>query len=195
MPFISEELWHAVWEGNPPRKSIALAIYPAPRATSSEKPPEILEMELLQSLIVEIRALRKEIGVEEKATVPIEVRADAELRKLAEENRDIIEKLARVSEVRFVDAITPGLSKHHAAAFDVAIVFEKKIDMAAERERLTKEIAKLEKALASAEKQLGNPAFLGKAPANVVEGLKRQEMENRLLLEKARIALASLPPE
>ena len=58
------------------------------------------------------------------------------------------------------------------------LCYEKKIDVAAERERLTKEIAKLEKALNSAEKQLGNPAFLGKAPANVVEGLKKQEMEN-----------------
>ena len=59
-------------------------------------------MELLQNLITEIRALRKESGVEEKATVPIEIRTDKASRKIAEENRDIIERLARVSEVRFV---------------------------------------------------------------------------------------------
>jgi valyl-tRNA synthetase len=76
---------------------------------------------------------------------------------------------------------------------DIAVVYDKQIDIPAERERLTKEIAKLEKALASAEKQLGNDAFLAKAPANIVEGLKKQEAENRQLLEKARAALDALP--
>jgi len=192
MPFLTEELWHAVYDNDPPDKSIALMSYPPTIQIHSGAQ---IEMEALQNLIVEVRGLRKEIGVEEKATVPIEVRADAALRTIAEENRDIIEKLARVSEVRFVDAITPGLSKHHAAAFDVAVDYEKKIDVAEERERLKKEIAKFEKGLVSAEKQLGNPGFLAKAPPEIVEGLKKQEMETRLLLEKARLALAGLPPE
>ena len=65
-------------------------------------------------------------------------------------------------------------------------IYERTIDVAAERERLTKEIAKYEKGLISAERQLGNEGFLAKAPAKVVEGLKKQEAETRLLLEKAR---------
>src|SRR5579864_6221652 len=152
-------------------------------------------MHFLQDLIVEIRALRKEIAVEEKATVPMEIRADTGLRHLLGENRDIIKRLARVSEVRFVDQVSAGLSKHHGASFDVAVVYERTIDVAAERERLTKEIAKYEKGLAAAERQLGNEAFLKKAPAPVVEGLKKQAAETRLLLEKARKALKSLPPQ
>ncbi len=152
-------------------------------------------MELLQSLIVEIRALRKEIGVEEKAAVPVEVRTDVDSQKIAGENRDIIERLARVSEVRFVDQITAGLSKHSTPNFDVAIIYERTIDIAAERERLTKDIARYEKGLAAAERQLGNGSFLSKAPAHVVEGLKKQEAETRLLLEKAQAALAALPKE
>ena len=198
MPFISEELWHAVWEGNPPRNSIALSIFPDPHvpwASFEEKARVILEMELLQNLITEVRALRKEIGVEEKASVPIEVRADTGLRQLAEENRDIIERMARVSEVSFVEQISAGLSKHHTASFDVAVVYERTVDVAAERERLTREIAKYEKGLAAAERQLGNEAFLKKAPRQVVEGLKKQEAETRLLLEKARAALEGLGPE
>jgi len=58
---------------------------------------------------------------------------------------------------------------------------------------LTKDIAKYEKGLASAERQLGNESFLMKAPPQVVEGLKKQESETRALLEKARAALESLP--
>jgi valyl-tRNA synthetase len=192
MPFLTEELWHAVYDGNPPAKSIALTRYPT--ATGVIDNNAIEQMARLQGLIVEVRALRKENGVEEKAAVPIEVRADAHLKKLADDNRDIIERLARVSEVRFVDQISAGLSKHHSATFDVAVVYERTIDVAAERERLTKDIARYEKGLAAAERQLGNEGFLAKAPAHVVEGLKKQEAETRLLLEKARAALKTLPP-
>jgi len=75
----------------------------------------------------------------------------------------------------------------------VAVVFERTIDVPAERERLTKDIAKYEKGLAAAERQLGNEGFLAKAPAHIVEGLKKQEAETRALVEKARAALDSLP--
>ena len=133
--------------------------------------------------------------MEEKAIVPVEVRTDETSRKIAEENHDIIERLARVSEVRFVEQIAAGLSKHSTPAFDVAVIYERTIDVAAERERLTKDIAKYEKGLAAAERQLGSEAFLKKAPPEVVEGLKKQEAETRLLLEKARAALEALPEE
>ena len=72
------------------------------------------------------------------------------------------------------------------------VSYEAPIDVAAERERLAKEIAKYEKGLISAERQLGNESFLAKAPAQVVGGLKKQEAETRLLLEKARAALDNL---
>ena len=105
-------------------------------------------MGVLQSLIVEVRALRKEIGVEEKAITPIEVRVGhAVIGASSKRIREIVARLARVSEVRFVDTITTGLSKHHTAGFDVAVVYERTIDVAAERERLTKDIAKYEKGL------------------------------------------------
>jgi len=115
------------------------------------------------------------------------------LKPIAEENRDIIEKLARVSELRFVAELTAGLSKHSTAGFDVAVVYERTIDVPAERDRLTKDIAKYEKGVAAAERQLGNEGFLAKAPAHIVEGLKKQEAETRLLLDKARAALDGLP--
>ena len=80
-------------------------------------------------------------------------------------------------------------------AFDVAVVYERTIDVPAERDRLTKDIAKYEKGLAAAERQLSNEAFLQKAPPTVVEGLKKQEAETRLLLEKAKAALDALPKD
>ena len=192
MPFLTEELWHAVYDGKTPAKSIALTQFPQPLRFASDAAAEEA-MAGLQSLIAEVRGLRKEIGVEEKATVPIDVRTDAESRKIAEENHNIIQRLARVSEVRFVEAITEGLPSHSTPTFDVAVIYERSIDVPAERERLTKDIAKYEKGLAAAERQLGNQGFVAKAPAHIVEGLKKQEAETRLLLEKAQAALKALP--
>jgi valyl-tRNA synthetase len=103
--------------------------------------------------------------------------------------------MARVSEIRLVEQIETGLPKHSTFNFDVAVIYERTVDVAAERERLSKDIAKYEKGLISAERQLGNEGFLAKAPAQVVEGLKKQEAETRLLLEKAQAALAVMPPE
>jgi valyl-tRNA synthetase len=152
-------------------------------------------MSLVQDLIGEVRALRKEIGAEEKAVTPIEVSINEQFRHFIQKNSDIVERLARVAEIRYVTVFSDGLAKHSAAIFDVAVVYEKKIDVAAERERLTKDIAKYEKGLSSAERQLSNEAFLKKAPPQVVEGLKKQEAETRLLLEKARAALENLNKE
>ena len=193
MPFLTEELWHAVYDGNPPTKSIALTRYPQAGEAGQDK-AGVQQMELLQSMIVEIRALRKEIGVEEKAVTPVELRVDPALHAGVRENAPIIERLARVNEVRLVGQIGPGLSKHHTPGFDVAVIYERTIDVTAERERLMKDIAKYEKGLAAAERQLGNEGFLAKAPAHVVEGLKKQEAETRSLLDKARAALSALPP-
>ncbi len=81
----------------------------------------IEEMTFLQNLIVEIRGLRKEIGVEEKAIVPIEVRTDVVPQDCTEEPRHH-RAPRRVSEVRFVEQITAGLSKHSTAAFDVGVL-------------------------------------------------------------------------
>ena len=194
MPFLTEELWHAVYDGDPPQKSVALTAYPQIGEVLIDQ-AAIEAMSTVQELISEVRTVRKEAGVEEKAFTPIELRIDHGVQAVIEENRAMVERLAKVSEIRFVEAITAGLPKHHTPTFDVAVIYERTVDVVAERERLTKEIARFEKGVAAAERQLGNDAFLAKAPANVVEGLKKQEAETRHLLEKAREALGALPEE
>jgi len=185
MPFLTEEVWHAVYDGKPPAKSIALTRFPQASSAAIDT-AGIEQMHLVQNLIVEIRALRKEIGVEEKAAVPIELRIDEHLKLVISGNSAIIERLARVTEVRFVDEISAGLAKHATSQFDVAVVYERKIDVAAECEKLNKEIAKQEKNVTNSNRQLGNPSFTAKAPAHIVEGLKKQRDEAQRLLDKLR---------
>ena len=191
MPFLTEEVWHAVYDGNTPAKSIALTRFPQAGGTSTDS-AALEHMALLQGLIVEVRAVRKEIGVEEKAVVPIELRIDEKLKPVISGSSAIVERLARVSEIRFVDQISAGLARHATPQFDVAVVYERKIDVAAECEKLSKEIARQEKNVASADRQLGNPAFTAKAPAHIVEGLKKQRDDAQHLLDKLRADRDSL---
>jgi valyl-tRNA synthetase len=201
MPFLSEEIWHQLFEGNPPKPSIALARYPVieidwlERANRGKNDP-IIQMDRLLTLKTELLSLRKEMGVEEKASVPIVLGCTPFLRQIIERNRNWFVRLAKVSEIRFdqnAGTSHPEFNWRFGTDFVVAVIYEKAIDVAAERERLTKDIAKYEKGLAAAGRQLGNEGFLAKAPAHVVEGLKKQEAETRLLLEKARAALDALP--
>jgi valyl-tRNA synthetase len=195
MPFLTEELWHQmhVQVNQPvPAKSIAWTRYPQPEDFPAD-PHSVDAMHILQDLVVTVRGLRKDLGVPEKQATPIQVHAENRVAALVDAHSDLLARLARVSSVELVSAPPTGNNARATAQFDVAVVFERQIDIAAERERLTKELAKLEKGLMSAEKQLGSESFVAKAPAPIVEGLKKQAGETRALKEKAEAALAALP--
>ena len=187
MPFLTEELWHAFYNGEPPAKSIALSRFPQPDS-ALQNPDTERQFSLLQDLIVNVRAARKDLGVEEKAQVPILIRTDAASAPVFQQNQPLVQRLARVSGIQLVDTLPEGAGTRSTPQFDVQVVYEKAIDVAAERERLAKEIARYEKEQANAERQLSNQAFLSKAPAHVVEGLRNRAEELKILLEKARTA-------
>ncbi|MGB8539843.1 MAG: valine--tRNA ligase [Acidobacteriaceae bacterium] len=191
MPFISEEIWHALYENHPPARSIALTRFPQARIDLIDPAAE-RQMKQLQELIAAVRDMRRQLGVEEKATVPILLRVAAEERAGIEQNADIIGRLAKVSGIEFVDSMPEGTGVRSAPGFDVAVIYERTIDVAVECERLRKELVRFEKEISNADRQLSNESFLAKAPANVVEGLRRRAAELSVLIPKNRAALDSL---
>jgi valyl-tRNA synthetase len=193
MPFITEEIWQTLYAGQPPLKSIALAGYPQAEEKQFDLKAET-EMAILQDLIVNVRNVRAELKVEPKVKVPIEVFAhEPEIRAMIQQNRSAVERLANVEKITFIDS---SLAKHagarSTARFDVHIIYERKIDVAAERERLTKELEKIEKEFANNQRQLSNEQFLAKAPEKVVEGLRRRAQELTALREKIKRQLNEL---
>ena len=72
------------------------------------------------------------------------------------------------------------------------VVYEKKIDVTAECERLKKELEKIDNGIASGQRQLGNKQFLAKAPPSVVENLRKQQQELAILREKTTGKLVQL---
>jgi len=195
MPFITEEIWQAIYDGAPPLKSIALAAYPAADEGQIDLGAET-EMAILQDLIVSVRNLRAELKVEPKVKVPIEVFAhEPEIRAMLEKNLGsvLLDRPANVEKVEFVESSLANLpGARSTSRFDVHAIYEKKIDVAAERERLTKELEKIAKQLTGAQARLGDDQFLKKAPPHVVEGLRKQVEEAAILRDKTVAKLKEL---
>jgi valyl-tRNA synthetase len=212
MPFITEELWHALY-GETPKKSIALMDYPTVSVSNNDydlmvggawDDGVLTRMSHIWNLISLVRNWRKEANIPDREPLSAKVaprKGDALVREALTTGKGLIEKMARISvepfdpELEKAEYVLAGLEGRVASelSFDVMFARQRTVDVPAERERLTKDIARYEKGLAAAERQLGNESFLAKAPAQVVEGLKKQEAETRLLLEKAQVALAALP--
>jgi valyl-tRNA synthetase len=193
MPFITEEIWQAIYEAHPPLKSIALAAYPQAAEKQFDLTSET-EMAILQDLIVNVRNVRAELKVEPKVKVPIEVFAhEPIIRAMIEQNRSAIERLGNVERIAFVDkSLAQQSGVRSTARFDVHVIYERKIDVAAERDRSNKELEKIEKEFANNQRQLGNEQFLAKAPEKVVEGLRRRAQELIGLREKIKSQLRAL---
>jgi valyl-tRNA synthetase len=193
MPFITEEIWHAIYAGETPLKSIALAAYPSADEKQIDLAAET-EMAILQDLIVAIRTLRAELKVEPKVKVPVEIYAhQSAVAEMIELNRNSVERLASVETLTLVDGSFSKLAGGRSTSrFDVHVIYERKIDVAAERERLNKEWEKIEKEIANGQRQLANEGFLAKAPAAVVEGIRNRQQELAVLREKTASKLEEL---
>ena len=193
MPFITEEIWHALYDQRAPAAAIALTRYPQPMAEHID-PAYEGQMSLLQELVVTLRALRKDLDVPEKEQVPAYFLSSNGIDRFLKANTDIVQKLARTSSLEVETSWTLASSNTRTtASFTAGVLYEKQIDVATERERLRKELAKYEKELQGKQSQLSNEAFLAKAPANIVDGLRARAAELTTLIEKVRRDLDGLP--
>ncbi len=193
MPFITEEIWQSIYEGKPVLRSIALAEYPQTDEKQIDLQAET-EMAILQDLIVNVRNVRAELKVEPKVKVPIRVHAhQAEIMALIAQNRGAVERLANVENVDLTEhPLVDTLGARRTARYDVMVIYEKKINIAAERDRLTKELEKIEREIANGQRQLSNEQFLAKAPPHVVDGIRKRAQDLTVQQEKTKSQLSAL---
>ena len=98
-----------------------------------------------------------------------------------------------MESVNFVDAsLANAAGARSTARFDVRVIYERKIDVAAERDRLNKELDKMTGEMDNTTRQLANEKFMAKAPAKVVDGYRQRKAELEVLIAKAKSALDEL---
>ncbi|WP_158815092.1 valine--tRNA ligase [Methylocapsa sp. S129] len=190
MPFLTEELW-AIKGGEGPPRAQLLALGPWPQSDFVADPKAEAEIGWLVDLVSEIRSVRSEMGVPAGAQLPLTlVGADATIVAAAKNWGETIQRLARVTEIGFADSAPAGSAQMIVRGALAAIPLAGIVDIAAERARLAKEIAKERKEVAGIDGKLGNADFLARAPEEVVEENRERREAAIERIAKMEAALA-----
>ena len=196
IPFITEELWQKVapLAGRHPggEASIMLQAYPVSQPGKIDGSAETWVNEL-KSLVNACRALRGEMNISPAQRVPLAVAGDAA--RLAQ-FAPALKALAKLSGVEIVAELASGRNASTAPVQivgDYRLMLKIEIDLATERERLSKEITRIENEIAKAGSKLANAGFVARAPAAVVAQEKERLSGFSTTLEKIRAQLAALP--
>jgi valyl-tRNA synthetase len=191
VPFVTEELWQTVapLAGRKDVDSLCLARYPEADLGRIDEKSEA-DVAELKSLIGACRNLRGEMNISPAQRMPLIASGNAaQLKKFA----PYIAGLAKLSEVQVVDEISGEELAPVAIVGEQRLMLKVEIDIAAERERLSKEIARLEGEIVKAHAKLGNESFVARAPAAVVAQEKDRLANFSATVDKLKQQLAKLP--
>jgi valyl-tRNA synthetase len=167
LPFITEELWHRFGQNT----SIALARYP--QAAAIDEAAES-EMSLLQDMVTAARKPKADNGVDDKLELAgvLYCRNGASNVELS-----VLERLGKVKlDVRTGAAPALTGAVRSTPHFDLSLQLPE-VDHDLLRQRLTKEIAKLEKIVLNLDRQLENEEFINGAPPQVVASMRAKRAE------------------
>ncbi|MCO8146161.1 valine--tRNA ligase [Rhodovulum tesquicola] len=189
MPFITEDLWTTTATR---KKMLVHADWPTYGAELID-PDADREMNWVIDLIEEIRSARAQMGVPAGAQIPmLATQIDPAARKAWDRNEALIRKLARVESLSEVNDLPKGCVTIAVEGGSFALPLAGIVDVAAEKTRLEKSLAKLEKELAGLTGRLNNPKFIDSAPEDVVEETRDLAAAKQDEAAKLRAALARL---
>jgi valyl-tRNA synthetase len=196
-PFITEELWQKVAPvAGRAGPSVAVAAYPVAQPERIDE-AAIAHVVKLKALVDACRNLRGEMNVSPAVRLPLFVVAhSAAESEFLQTSAAVLQSLAKLSEVKvFADEASWQAAAQSAP---VAVVGEARVclfvevDVAAEKIRLGKEVARLEEQIAKASVKLSNEAFVAKAPAAVLEQERKRVADFATTLEKVKEQLVRL---
>ena len=197
IPFVTEQLWQTVapLAGktlNPAGDSIMVQAYPLANADNIDAAAEEW-MQGLKAMTDACRNLRGEMQLSPAVRVPLLLQAaNADDKARLQSFAPYLQALAKLSEVQLVDAL-PDSPAPVSIVGESKLMLQVEIDVAAERERMTKEIARLDAEIAKAQAKLGNESFVARAPAQVVAQEQERMANFSATLDKLREQFAKLP--
>ncbi|MBV6446620.1 MAG: Valine--tRNA ligase [Nitrosomonas sp.] len=166
IPFITEELWQTVAPlAGKSGDSIMCQRYPIADSQKIDQ-HAVDNILLLKELVNACRTLRGEMSLSPAVKVPLLASGDVQT---LEKYRPYLLALAKLSSMEILPEGLPDADAPVSIVRDFKLMLKIEIDAAAERERLTKEITRIEAEIAKAQMKLSNPSFVERAPANVVE--------------------------
>ena len=195
MPFITEEIWQALPHSG---DYLMLQQWPQHRA-ELDFPEEEKAMELIMDAIRGVRARRAEMNVPPSKKAQLTVSTLE--RAVFEQGIPFLKRLAYASDVTVEgvadagsdDAMTAqGMVTVTTHAARLFMPLAELVDLKKEKARIEKELKKNRAELDKLEAKLGNPGFVNKAPAHVVEAEQDRAEKLRALLAKLEESAASM---
>jgi len=177
MPFISEELWHLLYNHNE-NESISIENYPIENESYISADEES-DFEIIQLIVDEIRSLRAMLGVQPSIWLPVNIHIeDGKFVQYIKDLQNPISDLAKISNLQ----INPEDRQKHAIksvirGIEIDVLLDSKIDLQNEITRLEKEIERLQKNIAASISKLENAKFIENAAPETVE-YEKEKLEN-----------------
>jgi valyl-tRNA synthetase len=193
MPFITEELWARTAEHAAPRKSLLIEAG-WPKLDSLPTFDEArAEIGWVVDLVSGVRSIRAEMRVPPSSRIALLLKdASADTRARMDRNRDLILTLARLSAAQPADELPQGSAQFVIAEATAALPLGDVIDLAAERARLEKELAKADAEIARFDAKLSNEQFVSRAPEDVLNEQREKRADAAALAERLRQAVTRL---
>ncbi len=195
MPFITEEIWQKLPKPDTAPQSIMITLYPIPDVRFADEASES-SMDLVQRVVTAIRSVRAERTIPSVSRNPVILTvADDYKKTILEGYKGIVGEQAKSRDVlvrRTGAAPTEPVAVAMAGDVEVMVVLEGAADTGAEKEKLTKERAKLVKDAEFYKKRLGNAGFVAKAPPEVIEKDKAKLADTEAALLKLDESLERL---
>ena len=190
IPFITEELWQAVapLAQRKTHESIMLAAYPKSQPERI-MPASETKVQELKDLAYACRNLRGEMNISPAQKLPLIASGDA---AVLAEFAPYLKALAKLSDMQIVDTLPDDANAPIAVVGETRLMFKIEIDVAAETERLSREITRLEGEIVKATAKLANESFVARAPAQVVEQEKKRLADFIATVEKLQPQLERL---
>ena len=169
MPFVTEELWQALHGSD--EHSIMVSKFPVVNENQEDQAAE-KEMEMLMEIITSIRNIRGEMRIppSQKLKVLISV-ADEQSKKTIETGRGYILNLSNLESLAVeVNLVEPkGVATGVVGATKIFVPLSGIVDIAGEKARLDKELAKVSKDLEQSSRKLANSDFRDKAAPEIIQ--------------------------
>lgn len=188
MPFVTEELWHALGDRE---GELIVAAWPAPEAAVDAAAKR--EAEWLIALVSALRTAKNELGIAPGARLEAYLPDPSEAtRAIIDANPAVIERLARLTGIRFEAAPAGAAMQIGAGDANLIVPLEGVIDIAAEKARLEKALAVSQKEAKSLEGRLSNASFVEKAKPEAVEKARADHAMHAAEAERLAAALKRL---
>ncbi|MED5464407.1 MAG: valine--tRNA ligase [Myxococcota bacterium] len=165
MPFFTEELWQRL-----PNASGSIMDASFPKADDYQADQQVAdEVHFLKDVIVGIRRVRSEFQVAPKQEIAILIRTDADRLAWLNTHSKALFSLAKATFTALEGDAPDKVATQVVDGAEIFIPLAGLIDFDAERDRLTKDLAKIDKDIGGLDKQLSNTKFISRAPEAVVQ--------------------------